>query len=361
MEREQDLIITVVLAIALPHRHCYSHSSANGEESDEKQSFSSKNKFSSRNASSKYDFVKVKVRLGDNADHYYVLSRFLLSRCGWMIMLQCGFDLENGQCWFIWNSFVRNWKFEPSPNINNQLSGPIAAEIGKLSELQTLELSSNQFVGGIPSSLGLLSQLSYLWLSKNNLSGQIPPLVTNLTGLSFLHVLYSSMKFCNTFTSSISQVQDLSFNNLSGPTPKILAKGNNFLCTSPSEHCMDISKPLNGVKKFSLNIKKTGKGVLPKNEKDKIETGGPTAMMRFGWQNFLSFWPFQNFYQFNVVCAICNTEQPIGKQQIHCDECEICRVGGQENYFHCEKCGSCYLVTLRDNHLCGELHGHVHY
>ncbi|URE39226.1 2-Phosphoglycerate kinase [Musa troglodytarum] len=34
----------------------------------------------SRNASSKYDFVKVKVWLGDNADHYYVLSRFLLSR-----------------------------------------------------------------------------------------------------------------------------------------------------------------------------------------------------------------------------------------------------------------------------------------
>ncbi|MED6198823.1 hypothetical protein PIB30_070108 [Stylosanthes scabra] len=51
-----------------------------GEDSDEKQSFSSKNKFSSRNASSKYDFVKVKVWLGDNADHYYVLSRFLLSR-----------------------------------------------------------------------------------------------------------------------------------------------------------------------------------------------------------------------------------------------------------------------------------------
>lgn len=33
-----------------------------------------------RNTSSKYDFVKVRVWLGDNADHYYVLSRFLLSR-----------------------------------------------------------------------------------------------------------------------------------------------------------------------------------------------------------------------------------------------------------------------------------------
>ncbi|KAK2975816.1 hypothetical protein RJ640_022833 [Escallonia rubra] len=37
-------------------------------------------RFTTRNASSKYDFVKVKVWLGDNADHYYVLSRFLLSR-----------------------------------------------------------------------------------------------------------------------------------------------------------------------------------------------------------------------------------------------------------------------------------------
>ncbi|KAK8690567.1 hypothetical protein V6N13_074099 [Hibiscus sabdariffa] len=37
-------------------------------------------KSSPRNVSSKYDFVKVKVWLGDNADHYYVLSRFLLSR-----------------------------------------------------------------------------------------------------------------------------------------------------------------------------------------------------------------------------------------------------------------------------------------
>ena len=52
-----------------------------GEDSDDKNlpSFPSV-RFSSRNASSKYDFVKVKVWLGDNADHYYVLSRFLLSR-----------------------------------------------------------------------------------------------------------------------------------------------------------------------------------------------------------------------------------------------------------------------------------------
>ncbi|KAG5249160.1 hypothetical protein OIU76_004177 [Salix suchowensis] len=52
----------------------FDHSKING------RSFPSFPSFSSRNASSKYDFVKVKVWLGENADHCYVLSRFLLSR-----------------------------------------------------------------------------------------------------------------------------------------------------------------------------------------------------------------------------------------------------------------------------------------
>ncbi|CAL9023865.1 unnamed protein product [Prunus brigantina] len=81
-----------------------------------------------------------------------------------------------------------------------------------------------------------------------------------------------------------------------------------------------------------------------------------------------------------VVCSVCNTEQQvaqlcsncgvnmgeyycdickfydddISKQQFHCNECGICRVGGRDKFFHCQKCGSCYAVELRDNHLCVE-------
>ncbi|XP_042394667.1 P-loop NTPase domain-containing protein LPA1 homolog 1-like isoform X2 [Zingiber officinale] len=70
-------VCSVSLSVPLPT------SSVEDEPPDEKKGKTVSHppaRLPSRNASSKYDFVKVKVWLGDNADHYYVLSRFLLSR-----------------------------------------------------------------------------------------------------------------------------------------------------------------------------------------------------------------------------------------------------------------------------------------
>ncbi|KAJ0520381.1 putative transcription factor C2H2 family [Helianthus annuus] len=41
-------------------------------------------------------------------------------------------------------------------------------------------------------------------------------------------------------------------------------------------------------------------------------------------------------------CGICKFyDDDISKEQFHCNDCGICRVGGSTNFFHCEKCGTC--------------------
>ncbi|KAL4565079.1 hypothetical protein LXL04_029162 [Taraxacum kok-saghyz] len=81
-----------------------------------------------------------------------------------------------------------------------------------------------------------------------------------------------------------------------------------------------------------------------------------------------------------VVCMICNTEQPVdqicgncgvkmgeyfceicklfdddtSKQQFHCNDCGICRFGGRENFYHCDKCGCCFRNDMRGSHMCVE-------
>nr|QIA97564.1 phosphoglycerate kinase 1 [Celmisia lyallii] len=69
--------------IANPNPPKSSSSSSNKAEKESDNQFNANDfplRSGTRNGSSKYDFVKVKVWLGDHADHYYVLSRFLLSR-----------------------------------------------------------------------------------------------------------------------------------------------------------------------------------------------------------------------------------------------------------------------------------------
>ena len=80
----------------------------------------------------------------------------------------------------------------------NTLSGPIPPGIGDLANLSSLELGNNALSGAIPPELGNLANLRLLRLGWNTLSGPIPPGIGNLANLSVL---------------------DLAGNALAGPIP----------------------------------------------------------------------------------------------------------------------------------------------
>ena len=67
---------------------------------------------------------------------------------------------------------------------HSQLSGPIPAELGNLTNLRDVRLNSNQLSGPIPAELGDLASLATLLLGGNRLSGPIPAELGNLTNLT---------------------------------------------------------------------------------------------------------------------------------------------------------------------------------
>ena len=109
-----------------------------------------------------------------------------------------------------------------SNNHFNLLSGEIPSELGKLANLAGLDLSNNHLSGEIPPELGKLANLAGLDLSNNQLSGQIPPELGNLASLEELNLFTNHLS--GEIPPELGKLAnlaglDLSNNQLSGQIP----------------------------------------------------------------------------------------------------------------------------------------------
>ena len=108
----------------------------------------------------------------------------------------------------------------------NELSGPIPPELGSLANLERLTLFDNRLNGPIPSELGNLSELVQLHLGSNALSGPIPPELGSLTRLDQLDLSFNRLTGAiPSELGSLVRLRDLKLeaNQLTGPIPPKLA------------------------------------------------------------------------------------------------------------------------------------------
>ena len=76
---------------------------------------------------------------------------------------------------------------------DNGLTGSIPAELGNLSGLEALRLDGNDLTGSIPPEIGDLSSLERMWLSSNDLTGPIPTELGDLSSLRDLALNYNRL------------------------------------------------------------------------------------------------------------------------------------------------------------------------
>ena len=113
----------------------------------------------------------------------------------------------------------------------NQLSGTIPAELGNLNNLLGLGLDHNQLSGTIPVALGSLSSLQHLGLSANQLMGEIPAELDNLSSLQ--HLGLSENQLMGEIPAELGNLTNLEVlylnnNQLSGTIPAELGNLTNL-------------------------------------------------------------------------------------------------------------------------------------
>lgn len=76
---------------------------------------------------------------------------------------------------------------------DNLLSGSIPSTIGKLLNVQTLDIHKNALQGSIPTQISGMQSLLTLFLHKNLLTGQLPATIGNLSALRDLKVSHNEL------------------------------------------------------------------------------------------------------------------------------------------------------------------------
>ncbi|KAG8085113.1 hypothetical protein GUJ93_ZPchr0010g9338 [Zizania palustris] len=112
------------------------------------------------------------------------------------------------------------------------IEGTLSDDIGSLTELRTLDLSSNRDLGGpLTAAIGKLVKLEILALIGCSFSGNLPSELGNLSQLNFFAL--NSNKFTGIIPSSLGKLSkliwlDLADNQLTGPIPNSRDHGAGF-------------------------------------------------------------------------------------------------------------------------------------
>ncbi|CAL5367875.1 unnamed protein product [Camellia sinensis] len=112
------------------------------------------------------------------------------------------------------------------------ITGPIPSCIAQLKNLVHMDIGDNILIGSIPSSIGQLTNLTYLYLSSNQLNGSIPQeigMLKNLVDMFMSHNILSGP-----IPSSIGQLTNLSsfslsLNRLNGSIPQEIGRLKNLV------------------------------------------------------------------------------------------------------------------------------------
>nr|GLL30765.1 receptor-like protein 12 [Ipomoea trifida] len=129
--------------------------------------------------------------------------------------------------------FTRLEKLEHLDLFDNEFSGPLSPNNGKLSNLRHLDLSANNLNGSIPESLFTsLEKLEYLYLYSNDFSGLLSHSIDKLSSLKDLRLFGNKLNGSipeSLFTSLVKlEYLDLSFNDFSGPLSPNIGKLSNL-------------------------------------------------------------------------------------------------------------------------------------